>query len=271
MNKFRLRYVCQQYLEDLRGVFGDRNILQMQFSPQLPDWFEGNSSHVGEALKTLVHFVASNMVNGIVRIEFTPTDKKEDDARVLLKVLGMGMAGTNIESLEKSKEQLINEFKAYAPGFAQTIEFEKGKNQIALQVAVDLKRINKSVPEKQLLAGKRFLLAEDNEVNVIVFSSFLDEWNTSYHVVDNGEHAVSSVRSKNYDAVLMDIHMPIMDGIEAIRQIRKFDEDIPIVVLSAVNHQDDIKMALDMGGNAFLKKPVTSWELYSTLVKFFKQ
>ena len=60
-----------------------------------------------------------------------------------------------------------------------------------------------------------------------------------------------------------------MDGIEAIRELRKFNPTIPVIVLSAASFQKDIKMAFDAGANEYLKKPVSSWELFSTLAKFF--
>lgn len=268
MSQFRLRDTCQGLLTELRTYFGDRNIIKLEVDQKLPDLFADSGTALPDALRTLVQFLAGNIVNGIIEVNLAQSAATAADVTITVKAIGSGTPGANITKLEKSEQQLKDEFKTAAPQFPFQVSIGSANNKISLQFEVSLKTTVTPKPKvKQTFPGKRFLLAEDNEVNVIVFSSFLDDWGATYTVVANGEEAVEAVKASEFDAVLMDIHMPVMDGTEAIRLIRRFNPDIPIIVLSAASHTEDIEMAMNMGGTAFLKKPVSSWELYSVLVK----
>ena len=83
----------------------------------------------------------------------------------------------------------------------------------------------------------------------------------------NGVEAVENVRNGNFDFVLMDLKMPVMDGLEATRKIREFDSDIPIVALTANTFDSDRTNAMNAGCNAFLAKPVKKHQLLELFVK----
>ena len=85
---------------------------------------------------------------------------------------------------------------------------------------------------------------------------------------ENGLDLLAVAGRYTPDVFLIDISMPVMDGVTAIREIRKMDTNIPIIVLSASNHQEEIDAAFKEGANEFLRKPVSSWELYTAMAKF---
>jgi CheY-like chemotaxis protein len=268
MNKFRLRDECQVLLTELKTYFGDKNIIQITVDPVLPDLFEGAGEPLLNKLRVLAQFLTGNVVNGIIAFELKPAGGNGSETAIQVVATGSGTPGANIPKLEKSQTQLLSEFKVLNPHFTNDLILVTADNNIRLELIINL-RVAGAAPVKGKAAfkGKKILLVEDNEVNVIVFSSFLEDWGVDQTTVENGAVAVASARSTEFDAILMDIHMPVMDGIEAIRQIRRFNQDIPIIVLSAASHTEDIEMAMNMGGSAFLKKPVSSWELYAVLAK----
>src|SRR5690606_8452290 len=81
------------------------------------------------------------------------------------------------------------------------------------------------------LKEMNILLVEDNKVNVFVCENFLKKWGVKNDVAENGAMGVEMARKTNYDLILMDIQMPVMDGYEASNAIRAFNPDVPIVAL----------------------------------------
>lgn len=112
----------------------------------------------------------------------------------------------------------------------------------------------------------RVLVAEDNQVNQHVIRALLEREGHLVYMVGDGAEAVEACAGTSFDLVLMDIQMPVMDGLEATRQIRRtHGSDLPIIGLSASAFADEIQRALDAGMNAYLSKPVDLRELRRAL------
>lgn len=105
----------------------------------------------------------------------------------------------------------------------------------------------------------KILVAEDNDSNFLLVQHILKDYDLQRAV--NGVEAVEAVRNQNFDLVLMDLKMPVMGGLEATRKIREFNNDIPIVALTANAFDADRASAIDAGCNAFLSKPVKRKQL----------
>jgi CheY-like chemotaxis protein len=117
-------------------------------------------------------------------------------------------------------------------------------------------------------AGLHILLAEDNEINQKVASSLLQRAGHTVHVVPNGHEAVRAVQHGAYDVILMDMHMPEMDGLAATRAIRCLPapaSSLPIVALTAAGALTDIQTCMDAGMNYYLVKPFKMERLGSIL------
>ncbi len=115
--------------------------------------------------------------------------------------------------------------------------------------------------------GKKILLVEDNEINLMVTSDFLE--NYGYHVIkaENGLDALQFARESQPDLVLMDIQMPGLDGLEAIRELREIHafDAVPIIALTALTMPGDRERCLKAGANEYLSKPVSLRELRQTI------
>jgi two-component system sensor histidine kinase/response regulator len=107
-------------------------------------------------------------------------------------------------------------------------------------------------------AGARVLLAEDNEANQFVAQELLGRLGVKLEIAANGREAVEMVRGKPYEAVLMDMQMPEMDGLEATRRIRQEPafRDLPIIAMTANAMKSDVEACLAAGMNDFLSKPI---------------
>jgi signal transduction histidine kinase/ActR/RegA family two-component response regulator len=112
------------------------------------------------------------------------------------------------------------------------------------------------------------LIAEDNEANALTFSSYLEVKGYRTLFAKNGKEAIAITKDKHPDLILMDIQMPVIDGLEAIRQIRLDPDvaDIPIIALTALAMKGDRERCLGAGANDYLSKPVRLRQL-ATMVQ----
>jgi two-component system sensor histidine kinase/response regulator len=124
----------------------------------------------------------------------------------------------------------------------------------------------------QGLTGCRVLLVEDNEINQEVALGQLEDAEVQVDVAENGKVAVRMVQDKEYDLVLMDMQMPVMDGIEATRVIRselRFNT-LPIIAMTANAMAADRQRCLDAGMNDHIPKPIDPEELFRVLSRWTK-
>ncbi|PZO38291.1 MAG: hypothetical protein DCF19_16560 [Pseudanabaena frigida] len=117
------------------------------------------------------------------------------------------------------------------------------------------------------------LLAEDNEANIQTFTSYLTAINYRIVIARDGEEAVAKAKEHSPDIILMDIQMPKMDGLEAIRLIRtdKKIAAIPIIALTALAMEGDRERCLDAGANDYLSKPIKFRQLNAKIQQILKQ
>jgi len=117
----------------------------------------------------------------------------------------------------------------------------------------------------------RVLVAEDNPVNQQLTLALLRRAGVSAEAVSNGEEAVEAVTARPYDLVLMDVQMPVMDGLTATRRIRRLTGTvarIPVVALTANAMQGDAAICLEAGMDDYLSKPINARKLLDTIARF---
>jgi PAS domain S-box-containing protein len=115
------------------------------------------------------------------------------------------------------------------------------------------------------------LLVEDNEINRLYAGTILKRWECLVDMAENGEIALKKIKVNNkYDIILMDIMMPVMDGFEASREIRKIDSKIPIIAVSATANKTDHEKSRESGMDEFITKPFNPDELFLVLNKINK-
>jgi CheY-like chemotaxis protein len=145
------------------------------------------------------------------------------------------------------------------------------------EVTLFLHRVESSLPEEkrdilrrvrqrdEIFEGRRILLAEDDVRNIFALSRVLEPLGAHVDIARNGREAVDRVRKGDIDLVLMDIMMPVMDGLEAIREIRSGPEGdrLPIIAITAKAMADDRRQCLEAGANDYIAKPIDVDKLVS--------
>jgi CheY-like chemotaxis protein/HPt (histidine-containing phosphotransfer) domain-containing protein len=131
--------------------------------------------------------------------------------------------------------------------------------------------------------GAQVLLAEDNEINQQVAQEILQNAGFIVDLADDGKQAVEALKNKSYDAVLMDIQMPVLDGYEATKKIRKWESrrrqasnlqpptsNIPIIAMTAHAMTGDREKSLEAGMNDHVTKPIDPEQLFATLQRWIR-
>ena len=124
--------------------------------------------------------------------------------------------------------------------------------------------------DTNIISGKKILLVEDNQMNVMVAEKFLKKWELHVMIAYNGQEAVEMMKENKFDLVLMDLQMPIMDGYKATRKIRTFDRKTPIIALTASALLKIRQDVIAVGMNDYITKPFNPDELRHKIAAYIK-
>ena len=270
----------------------------------IPHSLIGDETRLRQSLLNYVGNALKFVTTGSVHIDVQPID--EDDTTVLLKFAvidtGPGMSEDVSKRLFQSFEQANNsttrEFGGTGLGLAITRSFAEmmggqagvvsapGQGSTFWFTARLTKGNVKDRAESSLFdgqsakehliaryAGVHVLLAEDDEFNAEITSYLLGEAGIKVDVALDGLMAVHKVHTNAYALVLMDMHMPNLDGIDATLQIRSDATyaSLPIIAMTANAFREDIAKCMTAGMNDFLSKPTTPEIFYATLLKWLSQ
>jgi CheY-like chemotaxis protein len=114
------------------------------------------------------------------------------------------------------------------------------------------------------------LLAEDNQVNRVIVTRLLEKRGHTLVTVENGREAVTAVETQDFDLVLLDVQMPVMDGLQAVGLIRRREEEtgkshVPVIALTAHAMQGDRERCLAAGMDDYLSKPINREDLFRVI------
>lgn len=261
-------------------------------------WFLADSLRLNQVLVNLLgNALKYSRPDGHVWLTVRETEEEKGFSNLYFQVRddGIGIAPEKQQLIFRQFEQADNSENARKQGTGLglaisrrivrmmdsdiKLESEPGKGSsfsfnVKLQPVSGEKTTVTSQPEEISFPGKRILVVEDNELNMEIICTILENYGIETEQAVNGEEAVQRMEESvpgYYDMIFMDIMMPEMDGLEATRTIRNLDREdckkIPIYAMSANAFDEDVKRSLASGMNGHLSKPVNLQVLEKTLQK----
>lgn len=260
----------------------------------IPGALIGDPARLQQVLTNLVTNAIKFTKSGRIEVSCKLVSSDRTKARVLFSVTdtGIGISSESLahvfESFKQEDESVTRHYGGTGLGLAISkqlvglmggellVESEKGKGSrfyftITLRIS-DEKLLKKELKrvrfEPRILEGKKLLVVEDNGFNQFIIKSILEKWGASVDIAENGQIAVSQLWLSEYDLVLMDMQMPVMDGLTATRMIRSDLNNLtPIIALTANVTKEAVEKAFEAGMNEYISKPFEEEDLYTKVLK----
>jgi len=261
--------------------------LELEIDPGLPAWIEGDPVRLRQILLNLLGNAVKFTETGGIRVE-----ARAEDGHLQISVsdTGIGIAPDRAATLFQEFTQ-VHDSEAYggtglglaickklveAMGGAIGIESEVGSGSCFWftlpLIPAAAPKIDAGEPaEGPVFCGARILVAEDVRVNQVIIERLLTRAGHHVTLVEDGAAAVAAVKAQPFDLVLMDMRMPVMDGLAATQAIRALDGpggEIPILGLTANATPEDAVRCLDAGMNDHLIKPIDRAALVDAVTKW---
>jgi signal transduction histidine kinase len=300
-NKFEIEYInfnLKQLLEDIQNSLKElasvnNNKFILKIDSDIPDFLIGDPTKLSQVMMNLINNALKFTKNGTVTVitklkslqnenatlyfEVTdtgigiPEDKlksvfdsfSQGSIEVNRKYGGTGLGLTIVKKIIKTLGGHITLTSVVGKGSSFSFELEFNIGSELLKVEDITKTYDDSV-----LMNKKILLVEDNKINQMISAKMLKNKGIICDIIDNGEEAIETARNNKFDLILMDVHLPGINGTVATEQIRKFDLETPIIALTAISLDENREMLLSFGMNDVITKPFIPEEFYSTIANY---
>jgi signal transduction histidine kinase/ActR/RegA family two-component response regulator len=262
----------------------------MHIDPSVPPWLMGDPTRLQQVLFNLLNNAIKFTQSGEISVNVTMSRDPQQLA-VRVKDSGVGISALAMRNLfsafSQADSSITRRFGGTGLGLAicdrlvtamggsisVTSDLGKGSEfifTVAAQQAQGRDELGSSRQEaSEQLSHLNILIVEDNPVNQLITSKMLAHLGINAMIAQDGLAAIDRVREQDFDIVLMDIQMPVMDGLRSSHYIRSLAGNIKqpyIIALTANAFESDRSSALKSGMNAFLSKPVTFEKLHSSLI-----
>ncbi|SKB79581.1 PAS domain S-box protein [Daejeonella lutea] len=291
-----LKELVSQTLNSLQFKTAEKAVvLKSEIDHRIPTYVKGDNTRLYQILINLLGNSVKFTEVGEVKLKLDLVQETKKTVRVRFEIsdTGIGIEPDKIdlifESYTQASSDTTRKYGGTGLGLAITrsllllhnssieVESERGKGS-KFSFIIDFNRSQESImleenksPVEQLQAT--ILVVDDNEINRILASKVLSKWGVKVDFAENGKVALDKVVDSQYDLVLMDLHMPVMDGMDAARAIRKLGgayTKLPIVALTASLFAHELETISECGMDGYVMKPFVPGELYakiSTLLK----
>ena len=300
-NKFEIEYTSfnlKQLLINIQNslkelAFINNNNFKLEIDPAIPDYLIGDTTKLSQIILNLINNALKFTKNGVVTViahldsiedkkatiyfEITdtgigiPEDKllsvfdsfSQGSIEVNRKYGGTGLGLTIVKKLTKILGGQINLKSTVGKG--STFSFHL-LFQISAQPSLIEAKPKTNYQAK--LLNKKILLVEDNKISQMISKKMLERKGINCTIIDCGEDAIEIAKNNKFDLILMDVHLPGINGTIATQEIRIFDPTTPIIALTAISLNENRDMLLSFGMNDVITKPFIPEEFYTVIAEY---
>lgn len=298
MTPFKVEYTVKYVYDALRVKAQEKGLrFSYDIDAKLDGVLIGDAFRLRQILINLINNAIKFTSSGYVELRCFLTEETKDEMKIRFDVIdtGIGIKPENLETVfEQFKQADSNITKKYGgTGLGLTIcknliEMQHGSLSVSSQEGIgstfsfiipykkgeksDLIPDNFGSVDTQKLSKKKVLLVDDDSVNRLLGKTILEKFNCKFDIANNGKDAISKLNKAKYDIVLLDIHMPDIDGTEVAKYLRneKRDKKTKIVAVTAAVMKDDIKKYYKAGIDDFIIKPFKEIHLFNKMCEILK-
>ncbi|MCK8141776.1 ATP-binding protein [Flavobacterium sp. I-SCBP12n] len=290
-NLKQLLFDIKNSLKEL--AVANNNDLVLKIDEGIPDYLIGDPTKLSQIILNLINNALKFTKNGTIQL-ITNLEMLEDKIATLyfeINDTGIGIPEDKLSSVFDSFSQGSIEVnrKYGGTGLGLTIVKKlikilggkikltsivgKGSTfsfKLAFEISqspVEVKVLPKIDYDFKLI-NKKILVVEDNKINQMITRKMLHNKKIICEIIDNGEDAIDWARNNKFDLILMDVHLPGINGTVATEHIRSFDKTTPIIALTAISLHENREMLLSFGMNEVITKPFVPEDFYSTIAEY---
>lgn len=290
---FNLKLLLENIQNSLKELAStNNNNFKFEIDSNIPDYLIGDPTKLSQILMNLINNALKFTHNGSVSVKSKLISLEDKKASIFFEVkdTGIGIPEDKLETVFESFSQgsiginrkyggtglgltivkkLVNILggdikleSAIKKGSSFTFELPFKVTKKPLKANKKPKTVNHSS-----LIGKKILVVEDNKINQMVSKKMLENKGVNCEIIDNGEEAIEISKNYKFDMILMDVHLPGINGTVATKKIRGFDSITPIIALTAISLNENRKTLLSFGMNDVITKPFVPEDFYAVIAK----
>lgn len=293
-----LREIVHGVISSMQYKTGSKHIyLEESVGEDVPEFVLGDKTRLTQVMLNLVGNAVKFTDEGGVKVDLKVIEQSANDVRIRFAVTdtGIGIAQNKLSAIfESFKQAELDTTRKYGgtglglPIAKRLIELHDSRINVdsvpgqgtTFWFTITFNKVAGGITNKnnQVESGLNLhaLVVDDNQINRLLINKVLKKWGGTADFAENGQQAVDMITAnQNYDVVLMDIHMPVMGGLEAAQTVRampdNYYQQLPIIALTASMLNNQMSLISEAGMNDYVLKPFDPKALFDKLSKFQKQ
>lgn len=296
-SRFHMPEVLEQLRISMETLKGGKDItLEFSWPEDLPDYFRGDRTRLQQILTNVISNAVKFTEKGKVKllVEVLHTTDALYQLKFTISDTGIGIPADRLEKIFDSFTQAEEDHSRTYGGtglgltitkklvelqggsiYVKSMLEEGSEFTIQLNFIADSPALliagSEKLKEKIDFSEISILLVEDNRLNINLATQLFKKWKAKYAIAENGYEALDQLKKMNFDIILLDLHMPGMNGFETFKAIRKSEIDSPVVALTADAFDDTREKVNELGFDELLIKPYRAEELVKLIQRLVKR
>lgn len=289
----------KKLLEDIKHSLKElavvnNNTFWLEVDPEIPDYLIGDPTKLSQIILNLINNALKFTKNGEVTVSANLQQLKNSKATLYFEITDTGIGipedklATVFDSFSQGSIEVNRKYGGTGLGLTivkklikilggniqlKSIVGEGSSFYFSLDFPVSTLQESQSEAKPLVkydaskLANKKILVVEDNKINQMITKKMLLSKGITCEIIDNGEEAIDVLKNKIFDLVLMDVHLPGINGTIATETIRRFNRTTPIIALTAISLLENRDLLLSFGMNDVITKPFIPDEFYRIIAE----